>query len=117
MYCKNSNDYQENKLPKTEKTAMAVLSPEKEKDFIVRKITIQSGGSIPNHTNEIQHQQYVLSGEAKVVVGNEVYHAKKGNFIYIPAGVNHYYEACYGKEYQFLCMITTKEDKIVLVSK
>ena len=116
MYCKNSNDYQENKLPKTEKTTMAVLSPENEKDFIVRKVTIQQDGSIPNHTNEIHHQQYVLSGEAKVAVGDTVYHAKPGDFIYIPAGVKHYYEACYGKEYQFLCMITTKKDRIVLVS-
>ena len=63
MYCKNSNDYKENEMPKTDKAAMAVLSPENEIDFIVRKVTIQSGGSIPNHTNEIQHQQYVLSGE------------------------------------------------------
>ena len=115
MYCKNSNDYQENKLPKTEKATISVFSPEGEKDFIVRKVTIQSGGSIPNHTNEIHHQQYVLSGEAKVVVGKENYHAKQGDFIYIPAGVNHYYEACYGTKYQFLCMIITKEDKIILV--
>ena len=34
MYCKNSNDYQENEMPKTEKTAMAVLSPENEKVFM-----------------------------------------------------------------------------------
>ena len=115
MYCKSSDNYQKNNLPKTDKTTMAVLSPENEKDFIVRKVTIQKDGSIPNHTNEIHHQQYVLSGEAKVVVGNEIYHAKQGDFIYIPAGVNHYYEACYGKEYQFLCMIITKEDKIVLI--
>jgi len=115
MYCKSSDNYQKNNLPKTDKTTMAVLSPENEKDFIVRKVTIQKDGSIPNHTNEIHHQQYVLSGEAKVVVGNEIYHAKQGDFIYIPAGVNHYYEACYGTKYQFLCMIITKEDKIVLV--
>ena len=38
---------------------------------------------MPNHTNEIQHQQYVLKGEAKVMVGNEEYHAKAGDFIYI----------------------------------
>ena len=42
---------------------------------------------MPNHINEIQHQQYVLKGEAKVMVGDEEYHAKAGDFIYIPAGV------------------------------
>ena len=94
---------------------MAVLSPAEEKDFLVRKVSIESGGTMPNHTNEIQHQQYVLSGEAKVVVGDKEYHAKKGDFIYIPAGVNHYYEACHDDGYEFLCMITTQEDNIKLV--
>ncbi|MFT7003097.1 MAG: quercetin dioxygenase-like cupin family protein [Sulfurimonas sp.] len=115
MYCKNSDEYATSAVPKTKKATISVLSPKQEKDFLVRKIVIKSGGSMPNHTNLIQHQQYVLNGEAKVIVGDETYHAKMGDFIYIPAGVNHYYEACYDVEYQFLCMINTKDDKIVLV--
>jgi len=115
MYCTDSNTYSKNDIPKTKLTTIAVLSPEQEKDFLVRKITMQANGSMPNHTNEIQHQQYVLDGEARVVVGDEVYHAKKGDFIYIPAGVNHYYETCYGVGYEFLCMITTKNDTIKMI--
>ena len=112
MYCKDSNNYNKNSIPKTKKAEISVLTPSNDKDFIVRKINIKAGGSMPNHTNIIQHQQYVLEGEAKVVVGDESYHAKKGDFIYIPAGVAHYYEACYAKDYEFLCMITTKSDSI-----
>jgi len=115
MYCKNSENFETNKIPKTVNAKIAVLTPNEDKDFIVRKVSLDSGGSMPNHTNEIQHQQYVLEGEAKVVVGNKEYHAKQGNFLYIPAGVEHSYEACYGSEYEFLCMITTKEDEIKLV--
>ena len=90
-------------------------TPKEDKDFIVRKVTLAVDGSMPNHINEIQHQQYVLKGEAKVIVGDEEYHARAGDFIYIPAGVEHNYEACYGSEYEFLCMITTKEDKITML--
>ena len=115
MYCNNSDEYTKNDIPKTQKAQIAVLSPAQEKDFLVRKITIEPDGSMPNHTNLIQHQQYVLSGEAKVVVGDETFHAKAGDFIYIPAGVTHYYEACYGKGYEFLCMITTAPDTITMV--
>ena len=115
MYCQNSSVYEKNEIPKTQKAVMAVLSPEQEKDFLVRKVSIEANGTMPNHTNIIQHQQYVLSGEAKVVVGDKEYHAKQGDFLYIPAGINHYYEACYGTGYEFLCMITTQEDKIELV--
>ena len=115
MHCKSSDDFNRNDIPKTQKATIAVLTPKEDKDFIVRKISIKAGGSMPNHTNLIQHQQYVLEGEAKVVVGEDVYHAKKGDFIYIPEGINHYYEACYDKEYEFLCMIPTKEDCIKML--
>ena len=115
MYCKNSDEFPKNDVPKTQKAQIAVLTPKEDEDFIVRKINIAAGGTMPNHTNKIQHQQYVLEGEAKVVVGEKEYHAKKGDFIYIPAGINHYYEACYGKDYQFLCMINTKDDSITML--
>lgn len=115
MYCKSSESFAKNDVPKTQKAKIAVLTPSEDKDFIVRKIKIEENGSMPNHTNKIQHQQYVLSGEAKVVVGDEEYHAKAGDFIYIPAGIAHYYEACYGKEYEFLCMINTKEDCLTML--
>ncbi len=117
MYCKNSSEYTQNEVPKTQKATMAVLSPNHEEDFLVRKVSIEDGGSMPNHTNEIQHQQYVLSGEARVVVGDDEYHAKAGDFLHIPAGINHYYEACYNSGYEFLCMIPNREDNIVMVNK
>ncbi|AXH12493.1 cupin domain-containing protein [Halarcobacter bivalviorum] len=115
MYLKDSDSIEKNQIPKTVDASIAVLTPNSDKDFIVRKILLKSGGSMPNHTNIIQHQQYVVSGEAKVVVGKEEYRAKQGDFIYIPAGVEHYYEACYGSDYEFLCMITTKEDEITFI--
>lgn len=115
MHCKNSDSFERNEIPKTQKATIAVLSPKEDKDFIVRKVCIEPGGTMPNHTNKIQHQQYVLKGEAKVVVGDAIYHAKEGDYIYIPAEIAHYYEACYGKEYQFLCMINTKDDQIQML--
>jgi quercetin dioxygenase-like cupin family protein len=115
MYCKSSNSFESNDIPKTNKATIAVLTPNEDKDFIVRKIKLEKDGSMPNHTNLIQHQQYVLNGEAKVVINDKEYHAKAGDFLYIPAGAEHFYEACYGSDYEFLCMITTKDDEIKLV--
>jgi len=117
MYFTQSDSLQKTEIPKTQAASIALLSPKEESDFLVRKIIIKANGSMPNHTNLIQHQQYVLSGEAKVVVGSEVHHAKAGDFIYIPAGVEHYYEACFGSDYEFICMITTKEDCITMAAK
>jgi len=115
MYCRAIGDFEVESIPKTVGASIAVLSPAEEKDFIVRRVSLAAGGSMPNHTNKIQHQQFVLSGEAKVGIGENIYHAKAGDFLYIPAGIPHYYEACYGAEYTFLCMITTQDDTIVMV--
>jgi len=115
MYCTPSSQIKTVSIPKTVNASIGVLSPEHEEDFLVRKVTLTEGGSMPYHTNTIQHQQYVLNGEAKVVIGEETYRAKAGDFLYIPAGVPHSYEACYGSDYTFLCMITTAEDEITLL--
>lgn len=115
MYCQESRNYEKTEIPMTVGATIARLSPEQEKDFLVRRIHLEAGGSMPNHTNKIQHQQFVLSGEASVGIGDTVYHAKAGDFLYIPAGVPHYYEASHGSDYEFLCMITTREDEIRMV--
>lgn len=115
MYKIEMKNVQSNEMPKCNGAYIQVITPQYDEDFIVRKIILKAGGSMPNHTNEIQHQQVVLSGEAEVVVGDEVIRAKAGDFLYIPAGVNHCYSAIYGVDYEFLCMITTAPDKITLV--
>jgi len=115
MACKAIQSVESNLIPKTKEAYIQVLSPKDEKDFIVRKITLKKDGMMPNHTNVIAHQQVALKGEAKVVIDDNEYHAKVGDFLYIPAGVAHYYEACYGSDYEFLCMITTQEDKLTFL--
>lgn len=101
-------------MPKCNEAYIQVITKD-DPDFIVRKITLKNGGSMPNHTNLIAHQQVVLSGEAKVVIGDEIIRAKAGDYLYIPSGVAHYYEAIYGLDYEFLCMINTKPDTITMV--
>lgn len=115
MSCTNIKTVNSNHIPKTNDAYIQVLSPSDEKDFIVRKITLKKDGMMPNHINKIAHQQVVLSGSAKVKIGEKEYLAKAGDYLYIPAGVTHYYEASNGEDYEFLCMITTKEDEITFL--
>lgn len=115
MSCKKIQEYQSNLIPKTKDAYIQVLSPKDDADFIVRKITLKKDGMMPNHINKIAHQQVALKGSAKVVIGDNEYHAKAGDFLYIKAGEPHYYEACYGEDYEFLCMITTQEDEITFL--
>ena len=97
-------------------TSMQVLIPDTAaKNFIMRRIVIKAGGSMPNHTNTVEHEQYVLSGSAEVGIGDQVYQLKQDNVLLIPAGVPHWYKASADEDYVFLCLIPNQEDIIRLV--
>ena len=70
---------------------------------------------MPNHTNSVEHEQYVLAGSAEVGIGDEVYHLKQDDVLLIPAGVPHWYRASIEEDYIFICLIPNKEDIITLV--
>jgi quercetin dioxygenase-like cupin family protein len=97
-------------------TTMQVLIPDTAaKNFIMRRIVIKAGGSMPNHTNTVEHEQYVLSGSAEVGIGNQVYQLKQEDVLLIPAGIPHWYKASADEDYVFLCLIPNREDIIRLV--
>lgn len=98
------------------KTSIQVLiSPGEGPHFSMRRFTIKAGGSMPNHTNTVEHEQYVLAGSAEVGIEDKVYQVKKDDVLFIPAGVEHWYKASDDEDYVFLCLIPNKEDTISLV--
>jgi len=93
-----------------------LLSPEETSNFAMRCFTIDAGGYMPFHTNSVEHEQYVLSGRARVKVGDKVFEAKKGDILYIPGGEPHSYETIGGEAYSFLCLVPKGEDCIKILS-
>lgn len=98
-------------------TMQVLIPPSAAENFIMRRIVIKAGGSMPNHTNTVEHEQYVLAGSAEVGIGDKVYHLKQDDVLLIPAGVPHWYRASKEEDYVFLCLIPTQEDIIALVEK
>lgn len=97
-------------------TSMQVLiGSDTAPDFVMRRFTIKAGGSMPNHTNTVDHEQYVLSGSAEVGIGDTIYQANKDDVLFIPAGLPHWYRASADEDYVFICLIPKREDKIELV--
>jgi len=85
-------------------------------NFAMRCFTIQPGGSMPLHTNLVEHEQYVLSGEAKVIIGEESHAVKPGNVVFIPAGAPHTYVNIGSEPFRFLCLVPNREDKTSIIS-
>lgn len=91
-----------------------LISPNEAPHFAMRNFTIEPNGFMPLHTNSVEHEQYVLSGRAKVVIDDKVIEAKAGDVLHIPAGIAHSYETIGDEAYSFLCLVPNKEDTITL---
>jgi len=81
----------------------------------LRRFTLEPGGEVPTHTNEIEHEQYVLAGEYVVGIGDEEYTVSAGDAVHIPAGAVHWYRNPGEEEGAFICAVPTGDDEIRLV--
>lgn len=93
-----------------------LLSPEESPHFAMRNFTIDAGGYMPLHTNTVEHEQYVLSGRARVRIGEDTFEAGAGDVLLIPSGVPHSYETLGDETYSFLCLVPKGEDCIEVLS-
>ena len=81
--------------------------------FALRRFIMEQGGGIPMHTNQVEHEQYVLRGRATVRIGDDVHQVGPDNALYIPAGTPHSYEVIEGP-FEFICVVPNLPDEIKL---
>ncbi|WP_251329735.1 cupin domain-containing protein [Haloplanus pelagicus] len=83
--------------------------------FAMRRFTLEPGAEVPSHTNAVEHEQYVLSGEYVVGIGDEEHTVSAGDSLLIPAGVPHWYRNEGDEAGAFLCAVPNGDDTIELV--
>lgn len=96
-------------------TRKVLISPEEAPNFAMRCFEIQPGGSMPNHTNLVEHEQFVLNGIAKIGIGEEVFEVKKDDIVYIPAEIPHWYKNIGDEPFRFLCLVPNKPDTTTIL--
>lgn len=116
MNVKDSNQVPFNKVDIAKNTFIQVLiPPDENNNFAMRKFIIKKGGMIPLHKNLVEHQQYVLSGKAELTIGDEVLTVQRDTTVFIPAEAPHSYKNIGETDFEFLCLIPKKEDKMTLI--
>jgi len=83
-------------------------------NFALRRFVLDPGASVPRHTNEVEHEQYVLEGEYVVGIEDEEYTVSAGDSLLVPAGVVHWYRNEGEEEGTFLCAVPNGDDEIKL---
>jgi len=81
----------------------------------LRRFRLAPGGTVPEHTNEVEHEQYVLEGEYVVGIDDTEYTVAAGDALHIPAGAVHWYRNDGDTAGAFLCAVPTGDDEIKLV--
>ncbi len=118
MTVKHSSDVEAKNVAAGKETTIQVLiSSEEGPNFALRKFSMKPGGGMPRHTNTVEHEQYVLRGEADITIGDETYHVRAGDVVFIPAGAVHSYENTGEEPFEFLCIVPNKEDVITIVDQ
>ena len=116
MTVKHANDVAANAVAAGKDTTIQVLISAKEgPNFALRRFTMQAGGGMPRHTNTVEHEQYVLRGKATITIGEETHHVEAGDVVFIPEGAVHSYQNTGREQFEFLCIIPNKEDKITVL--
>jgi len=84
-------------------------------NLAIRRFVLDPGAEVPEHTNEIEHEQYVLEGEYVVGIGDEEYTVSAGDSLLVPAGAVHWYHNEGDERGAFLCAVPNGDDEIQLV--
>ena len=118
MHVRHARDIPADPVPSGTGTSRQVLiGPEVGPNFALRRFIMQPGGGIPNHTNTVEHEQYVLRGCARIGIGGEVAEVAAGDVVFIPAGTPHWYEVQGEEPFEFLCVVPNHPDRIEFVER
>jgi quercetin dioxygenase-like cupin family protein len=83
-------------------------------NFDMRRFVLEPGARVPRHTNEVEHEQYVLEGDYVVGIGEETYSVSAGDSLFVPAGVDHWYRNDSDTKGSFLCVVPKDDDRITI---
>lgn len=101
------------KVPGCRGASMQILLGEESgvPNFITRLFTLEAGGRIPCHRHDsIEHEQLVIAGTMIIGLGGKETEVAVGDSVFIPAGVEHWYENRSTDAVQFVCVVPRTED-------
>ena len=85
--------------------------------FAMQRFVMKHGGGMPEHTDTMEQEQYVLRGHAKIGIGAEEFEVRAADVVFIPEGVPHWYQNIGEDDFEFHCLIPNQPDEIKLIEK
>ncbi len=113
MPVKHASDVEAQAVKGGIKASIQVLiSSQEGPNFAMRRFVIKRGGVMPKHTNTVEHEQFVLRGQACISINMDTYTVRAGDVVFIPEGAPHWYVNNGDEDFEFLCIVPNKKDEI-----
>jgi quercetin dioxygenase-like cupin family protein len=76
-------------------------------NYALRVIEVAPGGHTPDHAHPYEHENFVVEGQGRVLLGDTWRDVAAGSVIFVPAGLRHTYVNAGDTPFRFLCGIPT----------
>ena len=76
-------------------------------NYALRVIEVAPGGHTPDHVHPYEHENFVVEGQGRVLLGDTWRDVAAGSVIFVPAGLRHTYVNAGDTLFRFLCGIPT----------
>lgn len=74
-------------------------------NYALRMIEVAPGGNTPKHSHPYEHENFVVEGQGRVLLGDEWRDVGPGSVIFVPADLLHTYVNAGDVPLKFLCGI------------
>ncbi len=75
--------------------------------YALRVLEIAAGGHTPRHIHPFEHENYVIEGQGRVLLGDAWHEVGPGSVVFVPPGLEHTYVNAGDAPFKFLCGIPT----------
>lgn len=73
--------------------------------YAMRLIEVAPGGHTPRHAHPFEHENFILEGKGRLLIGETWHDVGPGDVAFVPPGVEHTYENAGDGPFKFLCSI------------
>ncbi|MCL5097299.1 MAG: cupin domain-containing protein [Candidatus Omnitrophica bacterium] len=73
--------------------------------YVLRVIEVAAGGHTPEHAHPYEHENFVIEGKGRVLIGENWHEVGVGDVVFVPPGIRHTYINDGDTPFKFLCGI------------
>lgn len=75
------------------------------KNNVLRVFRLAPGGHSPKHQHGWEHVNYVIKGQGRLAIGDEMHELREKDFAFVPPNMRHQFSNPYDEDFEFICII------------